>query len=585
MRSKTQAFIANPLVIVLPFVGLIFAGWNQYLLSSRNLNTPSSNILPSGNFDNFNSDGTPKGWQINKSGSLSYDLSKQQGYVGGSSFLLNVGNFKNGNLSVIGEKANLTSNTKYLFKGYYKTNANVGLVVNYFYKDGTSKNEFIEEYSSTDNAWSSIGYALNSSSNISALQFKFVLASDGYLQLDGFYLEHTDHVDVADTNAAGKNIIPNPSLNSSDNNSPDSWLYYHDGNNATSYYYLHENNTPYLRTQVQNYKSGEAKWQYQPEPVQAGQRFRFGVDYRTDAPADLIVEYTLNNNQKSFDVLNTLMPASDWTNIQQDIEVPINAKDMYVSLVLQKNGTLDTKEYVLYEKTKDDAARWNNPVISITFDDGWQSDYDNALYLLDRYNFKATFYVNTSTIETQYFMTAQELHQLQNAGNEIGSHGYSHEDMSTLNESYLDYQLRESRDYLRRAGLTINNFATPYGRSDPQVSWYARKYYNSLRSTEGGLNTKQVTDLYSIKVFYVDKDTPLKDVQAAIDEAKQYNSWLVFVYHQVGATHTAGAATEPTNPNIPVSVFSNQLDLIHNSDISVKTMAQVIKQVQSGKNP
>ena len=92
-----------------------------------------------------------------------------------------------------------------------------------------------------------------------------------------------------------------------------------------------------------------------------------------------------------------------------------------VTLVSHGDGTTGIRGYSLTDVTKPGPLRWDRPMVSITFDDGWQSVYDRALPLLDKHNFRSTQYVNASSIETPNFMTASEVKQMHEAGHEIAA--------------------------------------------------------------------------------------------------------------------------------------------------------------------
>ena len=119
-------------------------------------------------------------------------------------------------------------------------------------------------------------------------------------------------------------------------------------------------------------------------------------------------------------------------------------------------------------------------MVSITFDDGWQSVYDRALPLLDKHGFRSTQYVNASSIETPNFMTAAEVQQLHDAGHEIAAHSYEHVDLTSIDADRLDEEMRKSEEALAAAGFDRRDLAPPYGRSDAQVDWYASKYFDMV---------------------------------------------------------------------------------------------------------
>src|SRR5260370_30803728 len=71
-------------------------------------------------------------------------------------------------------------------------------------------------------------------------------------------------------------------------------------------------------------------------------------------------------------------------------------------------------------------AATGQTIVSLTFDDGSASQYW-ALGQLEQYNMLGTFYINSARAGTSsYYMTWSQIHDLYNAGNEIGSHTALH---------------------------------------------------------------------------------------------------------------------------------------------------------------
>jgi peptidoglycan/xylan/chitin deacetylase (PgdA/CDA1 family) len=247
--------------------------------------------------------------------------------------------------------------------------------------------------------------------------------------------------------------------------------------------------------------------------------------------------------------------------------------------VLHHGGTVASRNYRLTDATKPGKAEWNRPLVSIAFDDGWASSYVNGLHVLGKYGYKGTFYINPLSIETPDFMSALQLRDLKERGHEIAAHGYSHDDMASINAERLDFQLREGRDYLARAGFPTDNFAPPYGKQDAEVQWVARKYYKMLRLTESGINTRQNFDPYAIRVFYLENSTKPQEIAEALQRTKEHNGWLILVYHRIGPEHTSVASLKVESATIATDAISEQMDLVHKSGIAVRTMAEVFDEV------
>lgn len=126
------------------------------------------------------------------------------------------------------------------------------------------------------------------------------------------------------------------------------------------------------------------------------------------------------------------------------------------------------------------------PVV-ITFDDGHESVYNNAFPIMQEYGFPGVFYIVANRIyDVPEFVNVPELKEMIAAGWEIGSHSYSHSDL-TKDHSIAAREIGDSKYDLEAALSTpILTFAYPYGRMDP---FTAQKVSDYLYRAGMGLGT------------------------------------------------------------------------------------------------
>jgi peptidoglycan/xylan/chitin deacetylase (PgdA/CDA1 family) len=119
----------------------------------------------------------------------------------------------------------------------------------------------------------------------------------------------------------------------------------------------------------------------------------------------------------------------------------------------------------------DSLKKSNSQGAQVTFDDGEQSQYHNALPLLAQYGIKATYFATPGLIGTAAkFLGWDELRALQAAGHSIQSHGWSHKFLTFCSEAELAHELRESRQSLEETlGTAIEELSVPGGRWDVRV--------------------------------------------------------------------------------------------------------------------
>jgi hypothetical protein len=84
--------------------------------------------------------------------------------------------------------------------------------------------------------------------------------------------------------------------------------------------------------------------------------------------------------------------------------------------------------------------------VTITFDDGWLSQFDNALPILEQLHFTATFFIITHQVgEGSLFMGLGDLKALQREGMTLASHTRTHPDLDKVSASQLRDEVVGSR--------------------------------------------------------------------------------------------------------------------------------------------
>jgi uncharacterized repeat protein (TIGR02543 family) len=220
--------------------------------------------------------------------------------------------------------------------------------------------------------------------------------------------------------------------------------------------------------------------------------------------------------------------------------------------------------------------------ISITFDDGRQTVFDYAYPLLDERGMVATYYVNPDNVGLSGLMTYSELQNLQTDGNEIGNHGKTHTDLTHLSNASLYQEIYSSKQTLQSQGLTINNFAYPYGSTNNTVDSIVSQYYRSGRMYVNNLETfifplnsyyETIPGFVQVNGFAAEtgNDTTLMPrLLAAVDSVYSSNHLGIFSFHQVypGASNTESA--------ISTADFAAFLDYVASKGIPTITINQAL---------
>ena len=127
--------------------------------------------------------------------------------------------------------------------------------------------------------------------------------------------------------------------------------------------------------------------------------------------------------------------------------------------------------------------------IAMTFDDGNASDATIALPELVRRGLKATFFVCAGRIGAPGYLDRAALHDLLQAGMEIGTHGMHHRDWRTLDDRALDVELGEARQRIEdTCGRPVTAAAIPFGSYDWRVlARLRRENFDCVYTSDGGL--------------------------------------------------------------------------------------------------
>jgi peptidoglycan/xylan/chitin deacetylase (PgdA/CDA1 family) len=136
----------------------------------------------------------------------------------------------------------------------------------------------------------------------------------------------------------------------------------------------------------------------------------------------------------------------------------------------------------------------------ITFDDGYESVYSNALPVLRELNFSATIFLTTGidasaegearlpSMEGRLMLSWREIREMQNQAIEFGAHTLTHPDLTTLSRQQIERELGDSKKRIEDAlGIEVSSFAYPFGRYDDRSREIAAHYFANACSDRLGI--------------------------------------------------------------------------------------------------
>lgn len=223
---------------------------------------------------------------------------------------------------------------------------------------------------------------------------------------------------------------------------------------------------------------------------------------------------------------------------------------------------------------------FEEPLISITFDDGWESIYSEAAPIMSRYGIVSTQYILPSQFNRPIYMSAEQALSMKEAGHEISSHTYSHLKLTEVSKRQVDNEIDDSLKVLRKLNLLdVNNltFAAPNGALGGYSLEKVKQEFVIARNVSGDLandvsdndmNTKANFDRYDIIGYSVGQYTTIGQLKEAIEYAKAHNAWFVPVYHQIDNSGSEyGVAPE---------IFDRHMKLFKDSGIKIVSMRDVV---------
>jgi peptidoglycan/xylan/chitin deacetylase (PgdA/CDA1 family) len=135
-----------------------------------------------------------------------------------------------------------------------------------------------------------------------------------------------------------------------------------------------------------------------------------------------------------------------------------------------------------------DTGGEQDKVVILNFDDGRKSQFTHAKPILDKYGFKATFYVVCNYLDNKKgYMNWKEVKILQKEGHDIESHSMNHAHLEKLSEKGAFFEIAQSKKCLEDHGINATSFAYPFneGASDKKVINIVAKYYDLARTASG----------------------------------------------------------------------------------------------------
>jgi len=209
--------------------------------------------------------------------------------------------------------------------------------------------------------------------------------------------------------------------------------------------------------------------------------------------------------------------------------------------------------------------------ITFTFDDVNKRVFDNVVPILDEHNLAAVLYGEVALLDNggDWAMSWDQVRELQDVYDwEVGSHTINHPYLTTLSDSELEGELRDSKDAFAREGLDVKSFASPYGNYDDRVLAATARYYESHREAWGGANHwPDIYNDYKLICLEIKHTTSVEEVKGWVDAAIENEQWLIFLMHDV-------VEGQPREYEYNVDDFAEIVEYIASRPVEVTTVSE-----------
>jgi len=152
--------------------------------------------------------------------------------------------------------------------------------------------------------------------------------------------------------------------------------------------------------------------------------------------------------------------------------------------------------------------------ICLTFDDGYEDNFFNALPILKKYSFPAAIFVSTAYLGADYIsrrgiknriLSRDEIQTMSTSGSiAFGSHSHQHLKLPKLEDAQIGSELTASKNLLSEIlGVQVLMLSYPSGWFDERIERVARKKFQIICTTNKGRVTAN-TPIWRLKRNSID---------------------------------------------------------------------------------
>ena len=343
------------------------------------------------------------------------------------------------------------------------------------------------------------------------------------------------------------NLVPNSDLSQTDQDGPSGFSHSID-NKTSQYEYIQDpgDNRHFLRVTTTDKKTEkdivQPAWLMTPISISPDITYAYSFEYRSNTKGNVSIEYAKSpSSTADYTEVTSLQPSKKWQRFTAHFDNATEARTFRIIVNGMPAGQIDVRSFDVHQIAN---AELSKGIVSVTFDDGWQSAGD-AESLLQKYHIPATQYIISEVADqpSAGYMDLGTITNLKKAGDEIGSHSLKHCDQTKLSANEVDNDAKQSKAMLEDAQLgPVKSFAYPLGQYNEKTQAIVSKYYPLIRTSDPGYNDRffDETNIHAMGVLSTTDDATF---QSWIDYAKRHKHWLVLIYHRIDETGDYSTST------------------------------------------
>lgn len=203
--------------------------------------------------------------------------------------------------------------------------------------------------------------------------------------------------------------------------------------------------------------------------------------------------------------------------------------------------------------------------LSVSFDDVPLSGAERGAAILECHQSRGTFYscfgLAGKNTDSGILADDETLLRLSTRGHEIGCHTHSHLNLASAPRSLFETDLDANFERARTLGISLRNFAYPYGRVSLRNKAAIRSRFTSARGITQGI-VRDRFDASNLPSFSLQATTDIELIMRAIDQVDEAGGWLIIYSHDVDPNPSRWGVTAERLHDIVSAARGRDIDVL-----------------------